>query len=159
VANDPAHPDHLLAWTQTSGLYQSVDRGTTWSLVSTVPGDVYNVLFAGNLTYVASDSGLYVSDTSGMRFHVADPNVLFSSISFCATAPEQGYGVVGTAVERTSDGGETWRATQPLTGFPSLVAADPENPDIAYVGFFYPLELMITTDGGQHWHSLLAASS
>ena len=56
------------------------------------------------------------------------------------------------------DGGKTWQATAQLKGHPSLIAVDPEDARIAYVGFSYPVGLDISTDGGQHWRSILAAS-
>ena len=157
VADDPAHPDHLLIWSPASGLYQSTDHGRSWNAVSSVQGGVYGLTFANNLIYVQSDSGLFASDTTGTHFHLVNPTVNFSSIGFCAGSPTQGYGLTGTGVERTLDGGTTWQATAPLSGHPSLVAVDPNNANIAYVGFSYPLGLAITTDGGQHWRSVLTA--
>ena len=93
----------------------------------------------------------------GARFHLVNPTANFSSVAFCAAIPSQGYGLTGTGVERTLDGGKTWQPTAPLSGHPSLVAVDPEDASIAYVGFSYPLGLDITTDGGRHWRSVLAA--
>ncbi len=158
VADDPAHPDHLLIWSPASGLYQSTDHGGSWNPVSSVQGGVYGLTFADKLIYVQSDSGLFASDTTGTLFHLVNPTVNFSSIEFCAVAPTEGYGLTGTGVERTLDGGKSWRATAPLSGHPSQVAVDPEDANIAYVGFSYPLGLDLTTDGGRHWQSVLTAS-
>lgn len=167
VVDDPAHPDLMFIWSPASGLYQSANHGTSWIAVSSVQGGVYAVSFAGSLIYVQSDSGMFASDTldttdttdtMGARFHLVNPTVSFSSVAFCAAASSEGYGLTGTGVERTLDGGKIWQATAPLSGHPSLVAVDPEDTSIAYVGFSYPLGLDITTDGGKHWRSVLAAS-
>lgn len=158
VAEDPSHPGHLLVWSPASGLYQSSDHGANWSSVSGVEGGVYALSFAGDVIYVQSDSGLFVSDATGTRFHLVNADVTFSSVSFCAASPAQGYGLTGTGVERTVDSGKTWQTTAPLQGHPGLIAVDPESPATAYVGFSYPVGLAITTDGGQHWRSVMAAS-
>jgi len=156
IADDPVHPEDLFVWSPASGLYQSSNRGASWSAVSGVQGGVYALSFAGNQIYVQSDSGMFVSDTTGTSFHLVNAAVNFSRISFCAAAPAQGYGLTGTGAERTVDGGKTWQATAALTGRPGLIAVDPHNPNIAYVGFSYPVAVNITTDGGQHWRSVLA---
>jgi photosystem II stability/assembly factor-like uncharacterized protein len=158
IADDPGHPGHLFVWSPASGLYQSVDHGASWSAVSSVQGGVYALSFAGNRVYVQSDSGMFVSDTTGMRFQLVSSAANFSSVSFCAATPAHGYGLTGTGVERTVDGGKTWQTTAPLSGHPGLIAVDPDISRIAYVGFSYPVGLDITTDGGQHWRSVMAAS-
>lgn len=155
VAEDPSHPGHLLVWSPVSGLYQSGDHGATWNAVSSIEGGVYAVSFAGDRVYVQSDSGLFVSDATGTRFHLVSAAASFSGVSFCAAAPDQGYGLTGTGVERTTDGGKTWQATAALSGHPTLVEADPNAPGTAYVGFSYPVRLDMTTDGGQHWRTIL----
>lgn len=158
VADDPGHPDHLLVWSPASGLYQSANQGTSWKAVSSVQGGVYGLSFAGDLIYVQSDSGLFMSDTTGSHFHLVNSAANFSSVTFCLASPAQGYGLTGTGIELTLDGGKTWQATAPLNGHPGLVAVDPEAPGIAYVGFSYPVGVDITTDGGRHWRSILAVS-
>ena len=155
VADDPGHPGHLFVWSPVSGLYQSGDHGATWNAVASVEGGVYALSFAGDQVYVQSDSGLFVSDATGTRFHLVSSAASFSSVSFCGAAPAQGYGLTGTGVERTTDGGKTWQATAALSGHPTLVEADPTVPGTAYVGFSYPVRLDMTTDGGQHWRTIL----
>jgi photosystem II stability/assembly factor-like uncharacterized protein len=156
VASDPDHPNHLLIWSPASGLYQSTDHGTNWDQVSSVQGGVYGLSFAGGLIYVQSDSGMFLSDATGTHFHLVNAAVNFSSLSFCSASPSQGYGLTGTGIERTLDGGKTWQATASLKGHPGLIGVDPEDAKIAYAGFSYPVALDITTDGGQHWRSVLA---
>ncbi|MGE5334856.1 MAG: WD40/YVTN/BNR-like repeat-containing protein [Nitrososphaerota archaeon] len=158
LAVDPGHPGRMFVWSPASGLYESTDQGASWNAVSSVQGGVYGLSFAGNQIYVQSDSGMFVSDATGTRFHPAASAANFSSASFCAASPSQGYGLTGTGVERTTDGGKTWQAAASLTGHPGLIAADPVDARIAYVGFSYPVGLEITTDGGQHWRSVMAAS-
>lgn len=158
VAENPGHPEQLLVWSPSSGLYQSTDHGAHWQAVSSVQGGVYALAFAADRTYVQSDSGIFVSDVTGTHFHLVNAAATFSSVSFCAATPAQGYGLTGTGVERTLDGGKTWQTTAPLQGHPTLIAADPTVPGIAYVGFSYPVGLDITTDGGQHWRSVLASA-
>ena len=156
IAEDPAHAGHLFVWSPASGLYLSADRGATWKAVASVEGGVYAVSFAGHVVYAQSDSGMFVSDTTGATFHlVSDAN--FSSVSFCAAIPMQGYGLTGTGVKRTVDGGKTWQATAALQGHPGLIVADPNVSGVAYVGFSYPVGVEITTDGGQHWRSIMSA--
>ena len=158
IGVDPGHSGRMFVWSPASGLYESTDQGVTWSAVASVQGGVYGLSFAGNQIYVQSDSGMFVSDASGARFQPGASATNFSSASFCATSPSQGYGLTGTGVERTTDGGKTWQASASLTGHPGLIAADPVDSQIAYVGFSYPVGIDITTDGGQHWRSIMAAS-
>ena len=158
VASDPSRPEHLLVWSVAGGLYQSTNQGTSWEAVPSVEGGVYALSFAGDQIYVQSDSGMFVSDATGTRFHLVNGAVNYSSVSFSASTPNEGYGLTGTGVERTIDGGKTWQATALLKGHPSLIAVDPDDARIAYVGFSYPVGLDISTDGGQHWRSILAAS-
>jgi hypothetical protein len=158
VAGDPSRPEHLLVWSVAGGLYQSTNQGASWEAVPSVEGGVYALSFAGGQIYVQSDSGMFVSDATGTRFHLVNSAVNYSSVSFSASTPNEGYGLTGTGVERTVDGGKTWQATAPLKGHPSLIAVDPDDARIAYVGFSYPVGLDISTDDGQHWRSILAAS-
>lgn len=158
VADDPGHSGHLFVWSPVSGLYLSADHGATWNAVSGVVGGVYALSFAGDQVYVQSDSGLFVSDSTGTSFHLVSSTASFSSVCFSAAAPAQGYGLTGTGVERTTDGGKTWQATAALSGHPTLVEADPTDPGTAYVGFSYPVQLDMTTDGGQHWRPILTVS-
>lgn len=158
IAVDPGHAGRMFVWSPASGLYESTDQGVTWNTVASVQGGVYGLSFAGNQIYVQSDSGMFVSASSGTRFQPVASAANFSSASFCAASPSHGYGLTGTGVERTTDGGKTWQATASMTGHPGLIAADPVDSQIAYVGFSYPVGLDITTDGGQHWRSVMAAS-
>ena len=155
VAEDPGHPGRLFVWSPVSGLYQSSNQGATWTAVTSVQGGVYALSFAGKQVYVQSDSGLFVSDATGTRFQLVNDGATFSSVSFCAAAPAQGYGLIGTGVQRSADGGKTWQATAALDGHPTLVEADPNTPGTAYVGFSYPVSLAMTSDGGQHWKTVL----
>jgi hypothetical protein len=158
IAGDPGRSEHLFVWSPASGLYQSTTHGASWVAVSSVKGGVYALSFAGGRIYVQSDSGMFVSDAAGTEFHLVNATVNFSSMSFGAATANEGYGLTGTGVERTQDGGITWQPTAPLMGHPTLIAVDPEDAKIAYVGFSYPVGLDITTDGGQHWRSILAAA-
>src|SRR5690348_1364464 len=81
VADDPGHAGHLFVWSPVSGLYQSGNHGATWNAVSGVEGGVYALSFAGDQVYVQSDSGLFVSDSTGRSFHLVSSTASFSSRS------------------------------------------------------------------------------
>lgn len=155
VVSDPGRPGRLMLWSATSGLFISDDGAQTWTPAAGIQDGIYGVAFAGATVYANGADGVFVSHDHGDHFTVGSSDAVFSSTVACPAAPATAYGVTGTAVEVTRDGGQTWTPTAATSAHPNLVTADPTNPQIVYVGFSFPLGVAMTSDGGGHWRTLI----
>jgi photosystem II stability/assembly factor-like uncharacterized protein len=119
-----------------SGLYRSIDGGTTWRKIS-------NGLSAGNLGRIA------------VTVSPADPNVVFASVE--SKRDKNVAGSEDSSFYRSNDRGETWTrqgSAAAVTGRPfyfSNMAADPKSTDRVYKTTF---SLHVTDDGGKSWSAL-----
>jgi photosystem II stability/assembly factor-like uncharacterized protein len=101
------------------------------------------------------DNGLYVSTNGGAHFQLMPAQITFSSVVACAAAPQQVYGLTGTTMYASTDGGQTWHPTAATSQHPGVLAADSASPNTAYVGLSYPLGVEVTTDSGRSWQQML----
>jgi hypothetical protein len=147
--------ERLFLWSLASGLFESDDGGVSWSPATGVTGGIFSFYQAGDLLYANGDNGLYVSSDAGLHFTLARTQIGFSAVVACSAAPEHAYGLTGTTVYVSSTGGQTWAAAQATSQHPGVLAADPANPDILYVGLSYPLGIIVTTNAGHSWHQVL----
>lgn len=111
--------------------------------------------FAGQTVYANGADGVFVSHDAGDHFTLGLGDVVFSSPVACFSAPTTAYGLTGTEVEVTHDSGQTWTPKAATSAHPNLMTADPTNPQVAYVGFSFPLGVAVTDDGGGHWRRLI----
>ncbi len=132
-----------------------------------------------NLLYLAAKRELLVSRDGGKQWDSLG-SVLPSQVSALAVNPgnsqELYAGIEAMGIFKSQDGGATWTAiNNGITLTPgareviSAIAIDPENPQSVYVAHgvwlgtgtveFYPLGLMQSRDGGEHWQALTAGSS
>ena len=147
--------ERLFLWSLATGLFESDDGGVSWSPAAGVSGGIFSFYQAGNLLYANGDNGLYVSSDAGLHFTLAPTQIGFSSVVACSVAPEQAYGLTGTTVYVSSTAGRTWVETQAISQHPGVLAADPANPDVLYVGLSYPVGIIVTTNAGRSWHQVL----
>ncbi|MEO7002921.1 MAG: hypothetical protein ABI068_13970, partial [Ktedonobacterales bacterium] len=88
-------------------------------------------------------------------FTLVDQTDTFSAVLASAAAPLHAYGLMGTAVYRTQDGGKSWTQTATTGQHPGVLAISQDSATTAYVALSYPLSVERTTDGGAHWRTVL----
>jgi len=126
IAIDPRDPSRLLVGSANGGVWQSLDRGATW----TPRTDFQSSLAVGALAI--------------------DPEV--PSTVYCGTGEGNSFWFLGQGVLRSKDGGATWESlcTEPFTGhgfFDLLV--DPANSQHLLAGT--TIGLFASVDGGVTW--------
>jgi photosystem II stability/assembly factor-like uncharacterized protein len=154
-SSDPAHQERLFLWSIASGLFESDDSGTTWAAASGITGGIFAFSRAGDTFYATGDSGLYVSHDGGAHFQLTPTQITFSAVVACVSAPAHVYGLTGTTIYASTDGGKTWRIAAATSQHPGVLAADPDNSTTAYVGLSYPLGVEVTTNAGRTWQQVL----
>lgn len=154
VLDDPQHPNHLLLWSRSTGLYESANAGATWAVAAGTIGAVYTATCAGATIYAPGDQGLFVSTDDGASFRLVDQLDTFTTVIPSDQAPQRAYALGGATISITTDGGRSWSPTAMTSQHPSDLAVDPTNPAIAYVAFSYPVGVAMTTDTGAHWRDV-----
>ncbi|MFO7616409.1 MAG: LamG-like jellyroll fold domain-containing protein [Bacteroidales bacterium] len=151
-----SRPEILFAGTEAGGLFKSIDKGLTWSLVTaSVPvvtiNDVKISAKNPDLVYFASDKRIYRSDNGGGTWSVSyvvgdeifqlliDP--VDDSKAFCAAA---------NGLFRTTDGGVSWERL--IQGKCWDIKFHPSDRQILYLtrnnAAAKRCELFKSTDGG-----------
>ena len=124
---DPHARRTLYAVEEGNGLFKSSDAGASWSRVAT---------------------GVPALDNIALALDPKHPHTLY--IAACGGVCEGGI------LEKTGDGGATWR---PITGIPWSVqslAIDPLHPNIVFAGTRRG-EIFRSTDGAGSWHQMAKA--
>jgi len=141
-ALDPADPSHLFGG--LNGLYQSLDAGATWSLLSIRidPSAVLVDPVQREKLYVApGDHGVLRSVDGGVTWQTSTglpTNTYVLSLAIDPGHPSTLYAATSFAVYRSTDSGATWK---PLgTGLEEVmvaqIALDPRDPRILYAATF-----------------------
>jgi hypothetical protein len=132
LATDPHNPAHVLAGAANGGVWESFDRGASWSSRT----DYQATLTVGALAFDPTTPG----------------------VVYCGLGEGDWWSWLGTGVLRSSDGGTTWSplATAPFVGqgFYSLVV-DPADGQRLYAGTTGGL--YVSTNGGTTWTQRRAA--
>jgi len=134
IAVDPHNPAHVLCGAANGGVWESFDRGGSWS-----PRTDYQATTA----------------VGAVTFSPSNP-----SIVYCGTGEGNWWSWLGVGILRSSDGGTTWTtlSTNPFVGqgFYDL-RVDPANANhliAATTGGLY-----VSTDGGVTWTARRAAQT
>ncbi len=126
VAVDPSNPAHVLVGAANGGVWESLDRGASWSPRT----DYAATLAVGALAFDPSNS----------------------AIVYCGTGEGDWWSWLGAGTLRSTDGGTTWSTlcTAPFVGqgFHSLVV-DPADGRHLLAGTTQGL--YVSTDGGVTW--------
>jgi photosystem II stability/assembly factor-like uncharacterized protein len=155
VQGDAQNPQRVWLWSVSTGLYVSNDNAASWSAVSDITGGISSLWQSGATLYANGDSGVFVSTDDGVHFTAADPTATYDEVIACAGSPDHAWAQTGTTIFTSSDGGRSWKPTAATSEHPTLLAADPSDPNAAYVSFSYPLGVQVTTDGGKSWKQTL----
>ncbi|MBV9435040.1 MAG: transcriptional regulator [Acidobacteria bacterium] len=171
LAYDPQNPDRILLGTSSGQIFESHDKGLTWTRFAHLGSGPDYVL--DHIVFDPSDSRkLYVAAWSieretGELFRSHNGGKSFESLkemqgksirSF-AMAPSNSRVLVAGALDglfRSEDGGDHWSRISP-EGHKDIkniesIAIDPKNPDVMYAGTWHLA--WKTTDGGESWHQI-----
>jgi photosystem II stability/assembly factor-like uncharacterized protein len=124
------------------------------------PADNQTVYMGGEKIYKTTDNGINWTVTNdGFRLDGNSMSAMAASeqsadVIYAASSPK----VVRPHVYKTTNGGNTWiQITQDLPDrFPTDLAVDPNNDDIAYITFggFGTSHVFKTVDGGDNWENI-----
>lgn len=176
LAVNPNNPSNLVAGANDYRLYEPTENrydGSGGFYLSTNGGQAWTAGFLPGL--VKSNDGPYES--------AGDPSIAASTGNvfwYANLAFNRTNDANAVAVSRSTDGGATWKtnfvirtsATEGATLFndKEWIAADPNNPNVAYVTWtqFHssrggtttssPIVISKTTDGGAHWSAPVVIS-
>jgi uncharacterized protein (TIGR03437 family) len=167
IAVDPQGTGTIFIGTIAGGVRKSLDHGTTWSAINsgltnlavltlTMDASGPQTVYAGT-----SGNGLFKTGDGGASWK--NLTAITGAVISVAADPKR-PGVVYAAafnnlasgsISKSIDGGVTWATIFPSTAAIYNITIDPGNSDVLYAptvghGAFK------STDGGQHWSSMLA---
>jgi photosystem II stability/assembly factor-like uncharacterized protein len=108
------------------------------------------------MLYASGDDGTYVSQDGGAHFTLTLANTTFSYLASSAAHPMTAFGLTGTRLYITTDGGQTWKtlAIPPSSLIAPNLAADPDSGQTVYLGNSYPVYVYSSSDNGQQWSQI-----
>lgn len=167
----------MLAASDLSGAYRSLDRGRTWDVIGASQGlTVTHVSGLGfhptnqHILYLGTESGIFRSQDRGDNLNLVLDYGYVTDIAITPGNPDVGYAAVHSewnradgAVFRTTDNGLTWeQVSQDLPDNLRILELlpDPQDPDrlVLRAGADRfadgPPQAYLSTDGGIHWTRL-----
>ncbi len=171
LAFDPHNPDRVLLGTSSGQIFESVDRGTSWSRFAHL-GDGPDYVLDHMIFDPSDPRKLYIAAWSiehenGELFRSHNGGKSFESLngmkgksirSFAMSLSNPRILIAGAldGVYRSQDGGDHWTRISPeghkdIKNIQSL-AIDPKNPEIVYAGTWHLA--WKTEDGGQTWRQI-----
>jgi len=161
MAADPAIPGRLYAGTAYGRVYRRDGEGDWQLLGAGFSGDSIHCLAVhsgdpSRLYAGAADGWIYRSDDSGATWRPAMGNLPERDIyRLCPhpTDPDRIDACVSLGIARTENGGRWWRFIQPAFK-PTILAVDPQDPEILLAGSTYG-DLYRSEDGGANWTGVL----
>jgi photosystem II stability/assembly factor-like uncharacterized protein len=156
----PSAP-HTILLGSNLGLWRSTDDGTSWKQIDEITGGV-NALVSSQVNpdrvYLTGDQGLFVSTDAGAHFSLVSSPVASAPFSRLAISQQDSdllYGLVGSQIWRSTDGGHDWTMQSSLpTSYPMALLIAPDNGQHIYVGFYQPAIASESLDGGKTWTTI-----
>lgn len=170
-ASGPDRPGRVLLGTTSSWVYESLDNGAHWRMLSKVADSDSMVIdnlivdanrpsriVAGAWVINHEDGGIFISDDSGRHWWPV-PQMRGQSVRALAeSVSSPNVFVAGTlrGVYESKDNGEHWVQISPVGSTEihevESVAIDPVNPSVVYAGTWHlPWK---TEDGGRTWRNI-----
>ncbi len=153
---DPAKAGHLFVYSEDAGLSVSDDNGAHWQPVAGIKDGISRALLVGSMLYASGDDGTYVSQDGGAHFTLTLPNITFSYLVSSTAHPTTAFGLTGTQLYITTDGGQTWKplAIPPDRLIAPNLAVEPDSGQTVYLGNSYPVYVYSSSDNGQQWSQI-----
>ncbi len=170
----------ILAGSDLSGAYRSVDGGLSWDVIGVSRGLTETHISGlgfhrtdGDVLFIGTENGLFRSDDGGDSVtkvlssgYIEDIEMCTSNTNIGYVAYHSSYNTANGVIYKTTDGGLTW--SQVSTNIPFglrilKIVVDPTNADIVYFlsgdGRFVcgPAEVYKSTDGGVSWTHLTSS--
>lgn len=156
----------LFAGTDRQGVFSSSDNGETWQIASSLlDGQAVVQIVApesasGGAIYVAAQSRLFRSDTSGRSWRELKvklgAGVTIHGVHLHPQIPNTLFLATSAGVYRSFNGGSTWADANLAEESVVSVSLDPVRPDVLYAttasGLVYK-----STDRGARWEDISAA--
>jgi photosystem II stability/assembly factor-like uncharacterized protein len=168
---DPKNPDRILLGTSAGQLFQSTDRGNTWSRYADLGREDYvldNIAFDptdSKIVYIAAwtmdtvnDGDIFKSKDGGKSWNKLAA-MRGKSVRALELAPSDPKILVAGALDgvwRSTDRGDSWQRISPA-GHADIkniesIAIDPRDPNVIYAGTWHlPWK---TSDGGASWKNI-----
>jgi len=163
LVSDPAEPRTIFAAT-SSGVFKSVDGGSSWVSASTDLQDSHVTSIAidakaSQTIYAGTDaSGVFKSTDGGRNWSAANSGLPGHPVSALAIDPVSTttiYAGMGNEIYKSTDGGGSWASvyTEPSGVSVTALAIDPGASQILYAGTDGD-GVFKSTDGGKSWTPL-----
>ncbi len=152
---DPAKPGHLFMYS-ANGLFESQDNGATWQAAPGIKDGIQKATLAGSTVYATGDDGTFVSQDDGGQFTLAAPDKTFSYLVSSSETPTTVYGLGGSNVAVSTDGGKSWTSLSipPAQLVAAYLLIDPDSSADVYLGNSYPVTIYSTSNSGQKWSQI-----
>jgi hypothetical protein len=161
VIVDPNNPLRLYAAAGSSGVFESNDRGLTWTRIDNINTAIAGVAGAGNIELAVHDAGATTVLYAGVVSSGGVLTGVFRDV-------QGGDGLDNNGINGVDDPGEhSWAAigvapaihggSQGFNNF--SIVADPTNANVVYVGGDRPPELFRGDAGGGTWTSIVGAGT
>lgn len=153
---DPARPGHLFVYSENAGLSVSNDGGAHWLPVPGIKDGISKAVLVGSMMYATGDDGVFVSQDSGAHFTLTSTTTTFSFLGSSTAHPTTVFGLTGTQLFVTTDGGQTWKmlAIPPSHLLAPNLSVEPDSGQAVYLGNSYPVAVYSSSDNGQQWSQI-----
>jgi photosystem II stability/assembly factor-like uncharacterized protein len=157
LALDPTRSTTLYAGTNRGDVFRSPNGGVSWGPTAAVPATQLRALViaptAPITLYAASEAGVFRSTNNGTAWSDANAGLLSPDVAALTIDPGNAATLYAWSanVFKTTDGGNSWRATR-LSGPGSALAVDPATSAIIYAGGGSGVSK--SRDGGATWNSV-----
>lgn len=152
---DPTKAGHIFEYSE-AGLFESADNGAHWKAANGIKDGISRALLNGSMIYASGDDGTFVSQDDGAHFSLTGPNLTFQFMSSSPTASNAAFGLSGSTMYVTTDGGQHWQEVKiPASRlFFAALQVAPGNSKEVYLGNSYPVVVYASSDDGQHWSQI-----
>jgi uncharacterized protein (TIGR03437 family) len=166
LAADPTTSSTVYAGTATLGIFKSIDGGLTWAAINSgIPaspngsigiGGVWIEPAAPNVIFATTGFGFARSTDGGNTWILVAGNYSFRLLLFDPFTAGTLYSVVGNAILKSTDDGQTFNRISTLPDQTALftLAPDPHHAGVLYAGT--SAGVYQSSDGGVTWSLKLA---